>query len=179
MQSKHGQAQRERVRAECFEGGLNHLCGPVLPGFPWPHHLALSALESTFGLTKDPPLCAYASFSQDGFQCKGFWEVDRTYYDLMLPPLKILSVHCVTWWGVGRRVSLTQEWEICGLFIFYPTKTQILLAPAMIFILKDLSTGDRFQLLSLAPIYPLPQRFSSLREQRDQSSLIPASKTFL
>lgn len=80
MQSKHGQAQRERVRAECFEGGLNHLCGPVLPGFPWPHHLALSALESTFGLTKDPPLCAYASFSQDGFQCKGFWEVDRTYY---------------------------------------------------------------------------------------------------
>lgn len=28
------------------------------PGLPLANHLALSGLESTFGLTQDPPLCA-------------------------------------------------------------------------------------------------------------------------
>ena len=42
------------------------------------------------------------------------------------------------------------------LFIFYPSRTQLLLAPAVTFISKYLSTGIRFQLLGLGPIYLLP-----------------------
>ena len=41
---------------------------------------------------------------------------------------------------------------MCGLFFFSPERTQILLAPAIIFILEYLLAGDRFQLLSLGLI---------------------------
>ena len=54
-----------------------------------------------------------------------------------------------------------QEWEICGLFIFYLGRTQLLSAPAIIFILEFLSTGDRLQLLSLGPIYLLPHEIKT------------------
>lgn len=57
---------RERECAMHFGGGLNHLyeAGSV---FPLANHFAPSWLESLFGLTQGPPLCACASFSQDGF----------------------------------------------------------------------------------------------------------------
>ena len=74
----HGQAQRENC--------LNHLCGGSSSGFPLANHLALSGSESIFG----PPLWARTSLSQDGFQCKGFWEVGRTYYGLAPPPFSDL-----------------------------------------------------------------------------------------
>ena len=41
--------------------------------------------------------------------------------------------------------------------VFHLSRTQLLLTPAIIFIMKHLSTGDRFQLLSLSPVYLLPQ----------------------
>ena len=51
--------EREREKSDMsFEGGLNHLCGGSSFGLPLANHLALSGLESTFGLTQDPPLCA-------------------------------------------------------------------------------------------------------------------------
>ena len=51
--------------------------------------------------------------------------------------------------SLGSLLDLRNE--KCDLFIFY------LLAPDIIFVLEFLSTGDRFQLLSLRPIYLLPQ----------------------
>ena len=98
MWRKHGQALRERERgrgrerAMSFWGGLNHLYGGSSSGFPLANHLALLGSESVFGLTR-VLLCAWASISQDGFKCKGLWEVDRTYYGLAPPPLRILSAH--------------------------------------------------------------------------------------
>ena len=54
--------------------------------FPLAIHLAFSGSESIFGLTQGSGLCACASFSQDGFQHKGFWGVNKTYYYLVSPP---------------------------------------------------------------------------------------------
>ena len=71
-------------------GSLNHLYGDSSSGFPLANHLALPGSESIFGLTQGPPLCACAFLSQDGFQRKGFWEVDRTYYGLAPPPFSDL-----------------------------------------------------------------------------------------
>ena len=42
--------------------------------------------------------------------------------------------------------------EKCVVSFFFPERTQILLAPAIIFILEYLLTGDRLQLLSLGLI---------------------------
>lgn len=46
--------------------------------------------------------------------------------------------------------------SVWSLF-FYPSRTQLLLAPAVIFVLKYLSPGGRFQPLSPGPIYLLLQ----------------------
>ena len=59
--------QRERAREEesntCFGSGLNHLYGGSPSRVPLANHLA----SSGFVKTQDPPLCACASFNQDGF----------------------------------------------------------------------------------------------------------------
>ena len=49
--------------------------------FLWPIILLCS-------LTQGPLLCVHASFSQDGFQCKGPWEVSKTYYGLVFSPFR-------------------------------------------------------------------------------------------
>ena len=93
MWRKHWQApvaetEREGKKREqqmCFGGGLNHLYGGSPSGLPLVNHLALSDLESTFSLTQGPTLCTCTSFIQDGFQGKGFWEIDRMYYSLVSP----------------------------------------------------------------------------------------------
>ena len=38
------------------------------------------------GVTQVPPGGECSSLSQDGFQCKAFWEVSRTYHGLASPP---------------------------------------------------------------------------------------------
>ena len=53
----------------------------------------------------------------------------------------------------GGLLDLKNEKYVVS--IFYPSRTQLLLAPAIIFIMKYVSTGDRFQLLSLGTIYLL------------------------
>lgn len=44
-----------------------------------------------------------------------------------------------------------------GVSTFYPSRMQLLLARAVLFTLKCLCTGRRFQLLSLGPVYLLPR----------------------
>ena len=58
---------REEESSMCFGGGLNHLCGGRPFRLPLANHLDSSELESIFGLTQGPPVCARASFSQRGF----------------------------------------------------------------------------------------------------------------
>ena len=76
-------------------------------------------------------------------------KVDTTYYGVVLLPF-----------GPPRRRSVVrgcpwpQESEICGLFIFYLGRTQLLSAPDRI--LGVLSTGNRLQLLSLGSTHLLP-----------------------
>ena len=53
--------------------------------------------------------------------------------------------------SLGSLLDLRNEKS--DLLIFY------LLAPIIIFVLEFLSTGDRFQLFSLRPIYLLPQMY--------------------
>ena len=48
-------------------GSLNLLIWGIASGFPLANHLALPGSESVFGLSQGPPMCAWASFSQDGF----------------------------------------------------------------------------------------------------------------
>ena len=70
-------------------------------------HLAVSGSGSMSGLTQGPPLCACASFSQDGFQHRGFWDV--TKHVIIWCPLPSLTPEepfctCVIW-----KVSLTSR----------------------------------------------------------------------
>ena len=76
-----------------FWGELNHLYGGNSSRFPLVNHLALYGFESIFVLALGPPLCAHTSFSRDGFQRERPWEVNKTYYGLVPPPLRNLSVH--------------------------------------------------------------------------------------
>lgn len=72
-----GGMERERERdrekeqraqeSKCFGGRLNHFYGSSPSQLPLANHLVLSGLESEFGLTQGPPLCAHTSLSQDGF----------------------------------------------------------------------------------------------------------------
>ena len=64
--STHRWAQTE----SCLCGRLNHLHGGSSSGFPLASHLALPALSPSLHLTRGPPLCVPASFSQDEFSCK-------------------------------------------------------------------------------------------------------------
>ena len=85
---KHRRAERERERGVCF-GGWFKPYGGSSSRFLLANQLALSGSESISGLTQGPPLCARVSFSQDGFQRKGLWEVNRTYYGLAPPPFNL------------------------------------------------------------------------------------------
>ena len=53
-----GRDRREKGDTTCFRGGLNLLYRGGPSGLPLANHFALSGLESIFGLTQGPPLCA-------------------------------------------------------------------------------------------------------------------------
>lgn len=90
----------------------------------------LSDLEPPPGLTQGPLLCVRASFSQDGFYHQGVWEVDKNYRDLVpLPTLTPEEPFCTC---VIQEVPWPQASEICGLFICYPSRTQLLRASSII-----------------------------------------------
>ena len=132
---------------------LSHLSAGRLSGLPLANLLALSALSPYLASPRALP-CVHVHLlaKMDSSSRK---KLTGPYYDLANPsllwPLRNISAH--VWCG---RSPWPQEWEIHGLFVFYPSRMQLLLAAAIIFILKYLSIRDRFQLLSLGPIYLLP-----------------------
>ena len=68
---------------------------------------------------------------------------------------------------VVQEVSLTSRKENMSSLYFYPSRTLFLLAPDIIFILKNLSTGDRFQLFHLGPIHLSPASKEQSFQQKD------------
>ena len=86
---------------------LNHFYGGGPSGLPPTNHLASPGFVPTPGLPQGPPLCAGASFSQDGFYRWGFWEVDKMYRGLVaLPTLTPEEPFCKC---VVLEVSLTSR----------------------------------------------------------------------
>ena len=52
---------------------LESLLWGISSGFPLANHLDFSGSLSIFDILQDPPMCAHASLSQDGFYRKGVW----------------------------------------------------------------------------------------------------------
>ena len=72
------------------------------------------------------PSCMHASFGQDGFQCKGFWEVDGVYYSPATPPFSDFWGTFLCMCSLGDLLDLKNEKYVCSLFIFYPSRTGLL-----------------------------------------------------
>ena len=105
----------------------------------------------------------YNSGSFPVYVCKTEWIPASSTMGRLTP--HIMGWHSFPFWPSGTfsvhmyigRAPWPWKWEICGLFISYLGRTQFLFVLAIIFILEALSTGDRFQLLGLGPIYFLPE----------------------
>ena len=69
-------------------------------------YLALPGSESLFGLTQGPPLRVCTSFSQNGFQHKGFWEEERIMDWRLLPSVTSEEPFCIC---IIWEVSLTSQ----------------------------------------------------------------------
>lgn len=111
------------------------------------HHLMSS------GLTQASPLCTRASWSLDGFCHQNLWELTGSTVCLAsvpyCPPRNLFA-------SVSFRRLLDLKDEKWGVSIFFPSRTQLVLISVIIFLLKYLSTGDRFPSLGLGPICLLP-----------------------
>ena len=77
------QAQRESHALGV--AGITHM-GAVL-WVPSGQSSCFVFLRAQTGSDSGPCQCACTSFSQDGFQHEGLWEVGRTYYGLAPPPV--------------------------------------------------------------------------------------------
>lgn len=73
----------------------------------------------TPALTPGPAQYACASFSQDGFQCQGLWEMDSTYYGIAPPPFLTLPRN-VSARAVGE-VTFTSRMVDAVVVSFYPS----------------------------------------------------------
>ena len=96
-------------------------------GFPLANHLALPDSESELGVSQDPPMCAHASLSQDGFYRKGLWVVSITYYAVVPLPFLTSFLHIYGWGSlltlrIRNKQSLLSEqdpaWSLHGPAVF-------------------------------------------------------------
>ena len=110
--------ERERGSATCFGGGLNHLYGDSPSGLPLANHLALSGLESIFGLTQGPPLCVCTSFSQMDSSARVSGKL--TGYTMVWHPLPSLTLEehfyvCLVW-EISLASRMRNTWSLYFLF---------------------------------------------------------------
>ena len=75
----------------------------------------LSGIESTCDLAQGPPLCARASFSQDGFQSEGLREIDRTRYSATPTPFSDPWETFLHTCRVGGLLGLKDENHVVSL----------------------------------------------------------------
>ena len=101
---RHKGGLRERVVPSWY---FESFIWVISSGFPLANHLALPGSESVFGLSQDPLMYACASLSQDGFQQRGLWVVDITYYGVT--PLPFLSSKEPFYACVVGKLSLTSR----------------------------------------------------------------------
>lgn len=89
------------------------------------------------------------------FSTENCGEGDAIHYGMVPPPFlptRTHPVHVCSWGGLLDLKSENMS------FIFLPKQDAAPLDPAFSFILENLSQGNRFQLLSLRPIYHLPHK---------------------
>lgn len=65
-------SKSERVAESCPHYSLKLLLCSTSE-FPLVNHFDLLGSQSIFGISQDPPKCAQASLSQNGFYRKGIW----------------------------------------------------------------------------------------------------------
>ena len=115
----------------------------------------------TSNRTQSPPRYAHTSFSQDGFQCEGLWEIDSTYYGA--PPSSLLTTEEPFCTRAVREVSLTSRMIDAVILSLCSSRAQLLATPPLTFSL-NCQEETSFNLLSLTnasysaqgPIYLLP-----------------------
>ena len=151
---------------------LNHLFGGCPSGLPLANYLALSAWVHIF---PDARLFTFVhthllAKMDSNIRVLGSWQDVLCSGATTLWPLRKLSMPVLFW-----RAPWPQEWELPGLFIFYPSRMQLPLALAIL--LNYLSTGDRFQLLSLGPIY-LVLWFTQFWQSKDSLKLSLSATSF-
>ena len=83
---------RERVAESQPRGSLDSFYGGISFWFPLANHCDLPGSRFRFGVSQDPPVCAHASLSQDGFYRKGIW-VKRLWTLLPFGLKGAFSVH--------------------------------------------------------------------------------------
>ena len=116
---RHTGGLRERVT---HSWQFESLLWGISSRFPLTNHVALPGSESIFGISQGPPLCACVSLSQDGFQQRGLWVVDVTYYEVAPPPfLTSKEPFCAC---VVGEVSLTSRMRNMWSFISYLGRAQ-------------------------------------------------------
>ena len=153
-ESTGGLSKRERA-AHTFGVDYVTYMGAVL-GYLWPIILLCLTLSPYLVWHRALP-CVHAHLLAKMDSSTRVSEELAEHIMVWSPSPRILFAHV----SFGGLLDLKNEKYVVSL-AFYPNRTQLLLAPAIIFILKYLSTGDRFQLLSLGPIYLLPQGDSGL-----------------
>ena len=89
----------------------------------------------------------------------GLWHLSSQ----TLVPMGQTCAPCI---GSTKSEPLDCQGSLGLVLILYLSRVQLPLAPAIIFILECLSTGDKLQLLSLGLIYLLPHREPETCRQR-------------
>lgn len=123
-----------------------------ISGFPPTNHLAHVQIWSDSGPSQRP--CA--SFSQDGFQQEGFWEVGRIYYRLVSPPFSDSWGSFLHTCGVRDLLDLKNEKHVASLSFTQGEISSSLLLP---YFYLEVSTGEKFQVFSLGSSYLLSQYY--------------------
>ena len=139
--------KKSTVRVDGHTGGLRERDAPswkfesllwgISSRFPLANHFDLPGSESVFGIAQDPPMCACAFLSQDGFHRRSLWVAGITYYEVAPPPFRPPRGFLV------GNISLTPKMRnnvVCYL-LFGQGPASFLNCPA-IFILQYWSPGN-------------------------------------
>ena len=134
-----------------------------ISGFSLTNHLAHVQIWSDSG----PFQSVCASFRQDGFQHEGFWEVGRIYYRLVSPPFSDTWGSFLYTCGVRELLDLKNEKYVASLSFTQEELSSSLLLP---YFYLEVSTGEKFQVLSLRYSYLLSQYY--LKVEKHHTSTI-------
>ena len=102
---------------------LESCLGGISYRFRLADHFHLFGSEFIYGMSQGPPMCAYSSLSQDGFQ-RSLWVADITHYEVTTPPPLLTSKEPFCACVVGE-VFLTLRMRNMWPFISYLDRAQL------------------------------------------------------